>query len=227
MTSLEELSEPTAVQLWTLEASDLPRVSEIHLAAFPDSALTMLGAEAVRRYYEWLITGPHECVALGASIEADLLGFCFAGVFRGALSGFLRRNRAFLFGRILTHPWLTRNPIFRERAALGFRTLRRFGAQPPCPPTAPAREELKPASPFGILGIGVHPEAHGQGLGRALMFEAERTARRRDFKEMQLTVQMSNHRAISFYESLSWEKTLLQGIWHGEMRKPLAGNHPG
>jgi len=221
MTSTEELSDPQAVQILTLEVADLPRVSEIHLAAFPNSALTMLGAEAVRRYYEWLLTGPHECLALGASVKADIMGFCFAGVFNGAMSGFLRRNRAFLFGRILSRPQLCMNPLFRERATAGARILRRFGQQPSNTTTADARSVAKPVSPFGILAIAVHPESNGQGIGKALMFEAEHTARRRDFKEMQLTVEMSNHRAVSFYEGLSWTKTLHQGAWHGEMRKSL------
>jgi ribosomal protein S18 acetylase RimI-like enzyme len=219
MTGNEKLLD--AVQLSTLEVSDLPRVSEIHLAAFPDSALTILGAEAVRRYYEWLLTGPHESFALGASVKAGLMGFCFGGVFRGAMSGFLRQNRAFLFGRILSRPWLAMNPLVRERAAMGLRILRRFGRQQAGKPSAAAASSAKPESLFGILAIAVHPDSHGQGIGRALMDEAERSARRGDFKEMQLTVEMSNHRAISFYEGLSWEKFLSQGAWHGEMRKAL------
>jgi ribosomal protein S18 acetylase RimI-like enzyme len=221
MTGTEELLD--AVQLSTLKAADLARVSEIHLAAFPNSALTMLGAEAVRRYYEWLLTGPHKCFELGASVKADMMGFCFAGVFSGALSGFLRRNRAFLLGRILSHPWLGINPIFRERATMGMRILRRFGQQPSGTPSAVAPSVAKVVSPFGILAIAVHPDSHGQGVGTALMFEAERTARHGNFKEMQLTVEMSNQRAVSFYESLNWTKTLDQGTWHGEMRKALSG----
>jgi ribosomal protein S18 acetylase RimI-like enzyme len=223
MTSTEKLSAPHAVQILTLAVADLPRVSEIHLAAFPDSALTMLGAEAVRRYYEWLLTGPHECLALGASVKADITGFCFGGVFSGAMSGFLRRNRAFLFGRILSRPRLCMNPLFRERATAGVRILRRLGQQAPGTSSAAARSVAKPVSPFGILAIAVNPNSNGQGIGKALMFEAERTARSRDFKEMQLTVEMSNHRAVSFYESLSWTKTLHRGAWDGEMRKVLSG----
>jgi len=221
MTSTEELLGHHSVQILKLEAGDLPRVSEIHLAAFPKSALTMLGAEAVRRYYEWLLTGPHECLALGASVKADIRGFCFGGVFSGAMSGFLRRNRAFLFGRILSHPQLCMNPLFRNRATAGMRILRRFGRQPSSTLSSADHPASKPPSPFGILAIAVHPDSNGRGIGKALMFEAEQTARRRDFKEMQLTVEMNNHRAVSFYESLSWTKILDQGEWHGEMRKAL------
>ena len=221
MTSIEELSDD--VQVRTLEPSDLTRVAEIHLAAFPDSALTMLGAEAVRRYYAWLLTGPHQCSALGASSGANIMGFCFAGVFKGALSGFLQRNRAYLLGRMLRRPWLSTNPIFRDRVALGFRSLRRFGRPSSNATSVPPRRTTEPVPPFGILGIAVHPDFHGQGIGRALMFEAERTARAGGFKEMLLTVQADNHRAISFYEGLSWEKTLIEEQWRGEMKKALGG----
>lgn len=34
-------------------------VAGVHVAAFPSSALTRLGSEAVRRYYLWQIEGPH------------------------------------------------------------------------------------------------------------------------------------------------------------------------
>ena len=221
MTSIEALTDD--VQIRTLEPSDLSRVVEIHMAAFPASALTMLGAEAVRRYYAWLLTGPHKCFASGASPGADLMGFCFAGVFNGALSGFLEQNRAYLFRRLLRRPWLSANPIFRDRIALGFRTLRRFGGQSRTAINVPTNQTPEAAPPFAILGIAVHPDSHGQGIGRALMFDAEQTARRYKFKEMQLTVQPDNHRAISFYESLSWQKTLIQDDWRGEMKKALGG----
>ena len=36
-----------------LRRGDLRQVSTIHLAAFPHSALTMLGHETVRRYFSW------------------------------------------------------------------------------------------------------------------------------------------------------------------------------
>jgi hypothetical protein len=98
-----------------LVEKDLPAISAIHLAAFPKSALSRLGKGAVRRYYYWLLTGPHpDSFTIGAWQGEQLAGFCFGGKFRGALSGFLRKNRAYLAWRVLTHPWLIR------RAAAGY-----------------------------------------------------------------------------------------------------------
>lgn len=78
-------------QTKSLTTSDLPHIVRVHRAAFPDSALTKLGSEAVRRYYLWLLIGPHDAVNVGAfDLENVLVGFCFGGKFRGALSGFLQ-----------------------------------------------------------------------------------------------------------------------------------------
>lgn len=78
--------------LTVLNHDDLPAVAAIHVAAFPDSALTALGVEAVRRYYAWQLDGPHEVFALGVdAVQYDndgtiankqLIGYCFAGGFR-------------------------------------------------------------------------------------------------------------------------------------------------
>ena len=75
-----------------LKLHDLPAVSQIHLAAFPNSALSKLGPEAIRRYYEWQLTGPHDVTALGSFLDDKLVGFCFGGIFRGAMSGYLYKN---------------------------------------------------------------------------------------------------------------------------------------
>src|SRR5438445_9792591 len=103
------------VTLRKLGSADLPRVATVHQLAFPHSALAKLGSEAVRRYYEWQLHGPHEVVASGAFINSECVGFCFSGVFRGATSGFLKRNRTYLIKRVVTHPWLLTNGLVRSR----------------------------------------------------------------------------------------------------------------
>ena len=59
----------------SLELKDLQSIAILHQKAFQDSALTKLGLEPVRRYYEWQLTGPHDCYAIGAfSADDELTG---------------------------------------------------------------------------------------------------------------------------------------------------------
>ena len=201
-----------------IRAEDLPDVAAVHMLAFPESALTRLGVEAVRRYYEWQLLGPHEVTALGAYVNAELVGFCFGGIFRGAMSGFVRKNRKFLIGRVLARPWLVTNPLFRSRLTAGARVLKGRAK----PPTSAARHASPAPDHFGILAIAVHPERQGLGVGKMLMREAENVARRYGFREMDLTVSPGNRRAVEFYESLSWRRFSRDSVWKGEMRKSLA-----
>ena len=162
-----------------LTQADLDAIALVHGAAFPDSALAKLGHEAVRRYYEWQLVGPHEGVALGASIDGRLAGFCFGGVFRSSMGGFLRRNRGFLALRVLARPWLLAAPLFRDRLVAGVAALTRGRG---------AAEPRQAVRSFGILAIAVDPELQGRGVGRRLMHASERIACTRGFDVMHLTV---------------------------------------
>lgn len=204
------------VSVRPLAVEDLPALPPIHLAAFRDSALAALGPVAIRRYYEWQLTGPHEAGAFGGCLGDELAGFCFGGVFRGAMSGFLRKNRPLLVRQVLTHPWLIANPIFRERLGMAARLLSRRARRSPIAPEAAGR----PAS-YGILAIAVHPDAQGLGLGKLLMLRSERAARERGFGQMHLTVNPQNTPAVRFYEGLGWERVLQGERWTGRMEKRL------
>lgn len=207
-----------AVQLRALDPGDLAIVAAIHLRAFPASALTALGKGAVERYYAWQLNGPHDVVALGASIDARLVGFCFGGVFRGALSGFVRANRAFLIRRVLSHPWLLLNPIFRERLGMGIRVSNILRRRRSTPPPASA---VSPIRSFGILAIAVDPALHNRGIGKVLLQEAELRAVRMQFTTMGLSVNADNQQAIGFYERLGWRKEPAGAAWAGRMTKHI------
>lgn len=196
--------------------NDLEKVAKIHLAAFPKSALTHLGKEAVRRYYDWQLTGPHDCLAIGAFDEQGrMLGFCFGGVFRGSLSGFVSKNQRFLVFQVLKRPWLILvNPIFRDRIRLGLRV-----GKSKTPQTHWDRKTA--AKSFGILSIAVNPAAQGQGIGRQLMDYSELYARSNGFIRMNLTVAPENKQAIRFYEYNGWEKVIGSTGWNGVMEKVL------
>lgn len=206
----------TDVSVRPLAPADLPGIVAVHRRAFPDSAISKFGAEAVERYYRWLLDDAHDQVALGA-FGPDLLGFCFAGVFRGAMSGFLAQNRGYLFRRGLTRPWLFFNPLVRSRAKTALTILGRRLRPTQTDPHALARRWKL----FGVLSIATSPDVWGRGLGTALLNAAEEVAREREFVQMTLTVHPSNSRAISFYERQGWVRSEGAGPWQGGMHKTL------
>jgi ribosomal protein S18 acetylase RimI-like enzyme len=203
----------------TLQENDLQRITCVHLAAFPKSTLGLLGARVVAKYYQWQLQGPHDAVALGIFHQQSLVGFCFAGIFRGALSGFLQKNKLFLAQQVLTHPSLIVTPFFREHLNLV------WGVLSPQPPRIVA-QPLVPVKSFGILAIAIDPKIQRTGLGKQLMLETERVAVERDFEHLHLTVSTDNFQAIAFYEKLGWQKSMASdGVWHGVMVKNLGNAH--
>lgn len=194
----------------------LPEVARIHKDAFRTSALTKLGLEPVRRYYEWQLTGPHDCYAIGVfSADDELTGFCFGGIFKGSLSGFLKKNRKFLVTWILTHPWLILNPLVTDRIKIALRIKKKI--------TTPSKPKLtEDVKSFGVLSIAVDPERQGLGIGRLLMDAVEAKARKGGFQQLHLTVHPTNIQAISFYERCGWSKVSTElEEWNGSMRKYL------
>lgn len=210
---------PDSISLRPLVQEDISAVARIHLAAFPKRALSVLGEESVRRYYEWLLLGPHEAYRIGAFIDGQLAGFCFGGKFNGALSGFLRKNQDYLRRYLFTHPWLLFSSIVRQRIRLVLRLKKRKPANNQTPEAVVAKKKS-----FGILAIAVSPHFQKQGVGRRLMEEMERVAMAEGFTHMNLSVAKDNHTAIHFYGSLGWVKIFDDGgKWHGSMSKELVG----
>lgn len=197
-----------------LVVGDLQEVAELHRRAFKDSALTKLGFEPVRRYYEWQLIGPHDCYAVGAFDEdRSMVGFCFAGVFRGSLSGFIEKNKKFLIVWLLTHPWLFFNSLVIDRLKIVIKLKQKKG------------KEIKDPKPyirsFGILSIAIDPEKQGLGIGKLIMQAVEKECRERGYRQMNLTVHPTNSTAIAFYENCEWKKLTAEGEWGGSMYKEI------
>lgn len=204
------------VRVEQLGASDLGQVVHLHRRAFVDGAITALGDEAVERYYAWLVEGPHDAVLSGAWLDDRLVGFCAAGVFRGAMSGFLRRNRAYLARHILRHPHLLLSSIVRDRIRAALSITMKFSRVRP----KPATQVAAPPS-FGVLAIATDETIRGTGAGRALMLDAEKRARAMGHSRMVLTVHPDNTRAVRFYEGLGWTRYEAGPTWAGVMEKLL------
>lgn len=208
-------TEGAAVWIAPISLADLPAIAAAHRRAFPGSFLTALGAGAVERYYRWQMEGPHDSVGVAAFVGGRLAGFCFAGVFRGAMSGFLRKYRAYLAVQTLLRGGLLWKAEFRARLAQGVRLL--IGRR-----TASTAPPERTAEPFGILSIGVEPACQGLGVGGRLMQACEQIARERGFLDMELTVATGNRQAVRFYENAGWERVAAGGVWTGRMRKQIS-----
>jgi ribosomal protein S18 acetylase RimI-like enzyme len=211
--------EASDTRIFPLQSTDLDAIAAVHRAAFPSSALSKIGAPAVRRYYAWQLEGAAELYAFGLKSGTALAGFCFGGIFPQAISGFLDRNKFFLATQLLLRPKLAAEFLVRGVLSRGRRIFRRRRANVEAQTlfTDPAR----PKRPFDILSIAVHPDVQGQGYGGALMRHAERLARDNGFHAMTLVVNTDNVQGIAFYESLGWERHAINGVWQGNMEKWL------
>ncbi len=189
-------------------------MADIHVAAFPTAAISRMGREAARRFYESLLRGPHDAIGLGVVDDDNCLaGYCFAGVWENAELFYLRQNVLFLAGRVAVRPWLLLHPFFRKRIWLALRLLapvvRYRNAH------APPNEEG--GGRFGVQSIAVHPRAQGRGAAKQLLQASAEVARLRGFTTMELSVHVDNYQAVEVYERLGWERNLTNGGWHGFM----------
>lgn len=216
-----EAINSSKIEINVLTEDDLADVAAVHIGSFPKSALTKMGPSIVQRYYLWQLIGPHKHVrAVGAFVEGDCAGFSFSGEFDGSLSGFIQNNKSFLVRQVLTRPWLLFNPLFVKRLYSGVNVLWRFRAK-----TQSAEKTLKKkALPFGILSIAVSVDYQGLGIGKILMIDAESTAEKLGFSQIELSVSPDNTSAVRFYERLNWKRIPPGADWNGYMTKQLQPN---
>lgn len=211
------------IELRELAIADLPKITLVHLQAFPGSALSSLGTGAVSRYYEWQMLGPHQCISLGAWQGGEFCGFSFGGRFNGALSGFLERNKGYLLAKVISRPWLATHPWFRDRMRTALKSLLRSFKE--CRKSKDFCSESRnrnPSKSFGILSIAVAPSAKRKGIGSKLMQGCEQVAREWGAEQMHLTVSVDNQEAVCFYEKLGWQRDVQPKHWKGCMIKTLS-----
>ncbi|MDB4906529.1 MAG: hypothetical protein JWO05_1313 [Gemmatimonadetes bacterium] len=192
---------------------DIDAIAAVHLRAFSDSALTSLGAEAVRRYYRSLLAPPHDAVAIVAFQSEQLVGFSFGGLLRRPVARFVQDNRFFLATRLLARPWLLVGRVMRSRTSLGARLLMHA---PPAPAANPSTRS------FAILSIATDPAFIRRGVGSALLARMVAEAKARGFGQMHLTVHKSNAAAIAFYEREGWARHEGPEGWDGRMVRSVA-----
>ena len=198
--TIENITETEKTTIRVMTADDLWSVADVHMLAFPESIITKMGKGASERYYKWQLEGPHSLYPIVALRSGEIVGFCFGGVSRGSMRGYLKKYGFYLFIQILFNPTLFLRRKFFRKMATALRSL--FGGS-----WARSQGEVQSSqkrNSFGILAICVIPSVKGSGVAREIMEESESEARKRGFSRMHLTVASDNGRAIRFYEKLGY-----------------------
>lgn len=198
-----------------LTTEHIEAITSIHMAAFPNRALTFLGQKAVARYYDTLLHNPNFCLSIGVFENQKLVGYLVGGEVRGTMRSFLKDHSGYLILHILTHPWLLAKPIVRDRMNLA---LVQMKARKPRPRLSVQSSNIQT---FSVLVIAVDPTVQHKGAGKLLMGRAERVAIEHNYARMHLSVDVQNTQAIRFYERLKWSKDR-EHNWRGSMVKILA-----
>lgn len=195
-----------------IKRMELLQVADIHLLAFPDAAVSIMGREVARRFYESLLYGPQKHVGFGVFVDGQLWGYVFGGRPTEAERNYLRANVGYLSWRLLTHPWLLFRGRVMNRLVLSLRVLLRL--QPKTPPKPVPSPEVVDQS-FGVQAIAVDPRRRRGGVGRALMAAAEKAAREDGRTKLLLSVHGSNQTAVKFYQSTGWYGWPKGSPWDG------------
>ena len=213
------------MNLRPITRDDLPAIAAVHQAAFPRTVASRLGAEASRRQYESLMTGPYVTAGLGAFEQGRLVGFCFVGVRHASECDFMRRYMGFLIWRLCSRPWLLVDAVIFRRLGLA---LTVFWARTPRPLKKPTEaavgESAQATRSYGIQYLAVDPLHRGRGVGQELVAAGEALALQQGFSEIQLSVDTDNAPAIALYLRMGWQKSSPSGEWLGLMSKRLVAS---
>ena len=223
----EDRGPAQEVRIAELDRADLAAAVEVHRASFAGDPVSLLGHEATRRYYLWLLDGPHASVAFSAHLGDRLVGVLVGGSFGSLFPGFLRRNLPFVLFTLATRPRLLAHPSIGGRIAgrLVPGGTASGGTEPSARTAFPAAEP-PPGRAWELLAIAVSPEARGHGVGALLVDEATRRARATGYDRLELSVHPDNEGAIRFYERIGWSKLTSGDAWSGRMWRPASAD-PG
>lgn len=222
MDRLVNTAHKTEILTRVLEIGEYPSVADIHMQAFKESFLSLLGRDLVIKYYEWQTAAPNDCSPIGAFYRDELIGFCFAGDFPDTELGFIRHNTGLILTQLMKNPAIILQQSFLEK----FRYV--LGTAWDTIKTAARRkvQSTKRERKFGILAIAVDPKYRSAGVGRLLMAEAEKIAAEQGYKKMRLSVHPGNIRAVRFYEQSGWHRVFTGStVWQGYMEKEIQIQH--
>ena len=170
-----------------MTSADVPRVVQIHVAAFPGFFLSFLGPRFLRLFYGEAVLLNE--VALVAEQAGVIVGLVMGSTRPAGFFKALLRRRLFRFG-------LAAAPAVLRRPSVALRVARAL--------TKPS-QAAKVEGTATLMSIAVGPEAQGLGAGKALVGAFVREAARRGASKIDLTTDKAeNERTNAFYQSLGF-----------------------
>jgi glycosyltransferase involved in cell wall biosynthesis/ribosomal protein S18 acetylase RimI-like enzyme len=200
-TSMEDVANG-AVDVRVAESGDLDGIVDVHAAAFPHYFLTNLGRGMLTRFYAAYLHHPNTVNVVATEngkVCAFIVGVCDADE---VLKAFYRQNLGYVIGCVFVR-LLTLNRVIIKGLALrlshvGVACASVFSAKRSAEARPPAEGRTR------LLSIAALPAVRGRGVSTKLMAYFEDRLRNRTVREVGLSVNSDNERAIAFYKKTGW-----------------------
>jgi ribosomal protein S18 acetylase RimI-like enzyme len=188
---------PIARGVRGMTARDVKKVTSIHLEQFPSSRSTLLGSPFVQKMYRWFIAHQPD-LSVVAVVDGQVAGFAC-----GAIGGYGRRVFRYALPEVVwglaCHPQL-----LLKKETFGAWTSYAQAFIPHRKPAATAAAGSEIRRKASLASIAVSGMAQGKGVGKALMFGFEESAKHVGVKLLGLSVESNNLGARKLYESCGW-----------------------
>ncbi len=174
-----------------------PTVGRLHLSAFEGYMNTLIGSGYIEAFLRWFCHASDAVALVAVDPDDRVIGYVV-----GAAEGYgpsMNRDLVWVAARgMIQRPWLILDHRIRKVVAGRTRLLigRRVQAEAPLGLPEPV---------FSLVGIGVSPQAQGQGIGAELLTAFEQAARARGAASMLLSVYPTNEGARRLYTRRGWK----------------------
>lgn len=189
--------------------SDLGRIAQCHISAFPKSLSSALGKRYVTKMLGWYLSSD-ETFLFFLENNGIVVGYCGGMVkggkgLMGSASGMAQFSFTQAVNSFLLRPWLIFHPELRAKYKFVIRNIwRRITIKVS---QAEVMEVKPPAGtePYvALVVIGVNATDQGNGYGSLMLQYFEQLTKKRGIRKMMLSVRSDNNQAIASYTRNGW-----------------------
>jgi ribosomal protein S18 acetylase RimI-like enzyme len=181
-------------EIQSLKSDYIDEVLEIHLSAFSGYLNTKIGKAYLRKLFHWFINSDKSVALCATNKSGKVIGYVIGATidYGPVLQKYLMQTAVL---GIFTHFWVLLDPHFLRMVLMRLGFKRRLIVAGPI--------LIYPA--ISLVGIGVSPTYSRLGVGKALLVEFEKTAKRLGFNSLCLSVYPDNIAARGLYEKTGWQ----------------------